>query len=318
MQQSDDAPSPVLAFDLGGTRLKAGLVCGAEVSALRVVTLEHTDKRERLVEELLAIARAFLSLAPVQSIALCVRGIVDASAGVILDVNERLAQLIGYPLAQTFARELGLPTVMENDARMYALGEWLHGSGQGYSHLVCLTLGTGIGSGVILDGQLLRGSRHVGGILGGHFTIQANGPLCSCGNRGCLEALIGTSALVRMAEELLQTSPSVLHAESLTPRHIFAAAATGDLLANTIVEHFTAILGSGIVTMIHAYDPDIVVLGGGIMQASAQFLPAVQAFIDAHAWSTPRGRVAVLPAQLGDAAALVGVAGLASHEQLVR
>jgi glucokinase len=157
----------------------------------------------------------------------------------------------------------------------------------------------------------LRGARGLRGILGGHITIQANGPSCTCGNRGCLEALIGAAALRRTVQEALLAEPSsLLRAGVGDPQHLFEAKAAGDPLAQALVTRFTGQLGAGIVSMIHTYDPDVVILGGGITHASAHFLTQVQAYVDEHAWTLPRKRVKVLLAQLGDAAALFGIAAL--------
>jgi glucokinase len=177
--------------------------------------------------------------------------------------------------------------------------------------MVCLTLGTGVGSGVALHGRVLRGTRGTAGILAGHVTVQVDGPRCTCGNIGCLEALIGTAGLIRAARETLAGGhASVLRRADLEPRHIFEAAAEGDEPAQELVQRFARHLAAGVVTLIHAYDPDIVVLGGGLAARSEQFLPFVQEYVDAHAWTVPRGRVRVVPAVLGDSAALVGIADL--------
>jgi len=312
------APAPaVLAFDLGGTRIKAGIVREARVSSLCV---EPTNDREEsgALAALLRLGHRVMDTrdgGDVAAVGVSVKGIVDPAGGAVRDVKERLVGLVGQPLAAIIAREFGRPAYVENDARMYALGEWSHGAGRGRRNVVCLTLGTGIGSGVVLDGRLLRGPRGVGGILAGHATVRVDGPACTCGNVGCLEAVIGTAGFVRLADEAVTRapSPSMLRHAPRTPQHIFEAAARGDALASTLTRTFATYLGAGIVTAIHAYDPDIVVLGGGMMHSFAPFLPWVQAHVDAHAWTVPRGRVRIVPATLGDTAALIGVAALTTQ-----
>jgi glucokinase len=310
--------SPVLAFDMGGTRIKAGLVSGATVSSLTTTMVEESHGVEGVVAQMLALGRQLLERHEVERIGISVRGIVDPHAGKVLDLGGPLASLVGYPLAEAVTSKFGYPTAVENDARMYTLGELVHGSGQGYQNLVCLTLGTGIGSGVALGRHVLRGPRYVAGILGGHLTVQADGPQCFCGNVGCLEALIGTHGLQQMYHDLSTGGrPSILHDTLPTPLDLFQAAAAGDPLASDIVHMFTQRLGAGIVNMIHAYDPDIVILGGGFMRSFDQFLPRVQAYVDAHAWTIPRERVAIVPATLGDAAALVGIAELTRNSEYI-
>ncbi len=307
----------VLAFDLGGTRIKAGIVRGASVSSLYVKPTDDTDDGDgsAALTALLRLGHHLVDGQEVAAVGVSVKGIVDPAAGAVRDVKERLVGLVGQPLAALLAQEFGRPAYVENDARMYALGEWSYGAGRGHRNVVCLTLGTGVGSGVVLDGRLLRGPRGVGGVLAGHATVQVDGPVCTCGNVGCLEAVIGTAGFVRLAGAALarDTSPSALRQAPRTPQHIFEAAARGDALASALTQTFATYLGAGIVTAIHAYDPDIVVLGGGMMHSFAPFLPSVQAHVDAHAWTVPRGRVRLVPAALGDAAALIGVAALATR-----
>jgi glucokinase len=305
---------PVAAFDIGGTRIKAGLVHDTTVSSLQAWTFDAYSSAEETLALLTSIGRNLLTQQEVSAIGVCIRGIVDARSGVLLDVNGPLSNLIGQPLAQLFAEAFGSPTSVENDARMYGLGELLYGAGQGSQNMVCLTLGTGIGSSVAIGGRVLRGPRGVSGILSGHMTIQAGGPRCTCGNVGCLEALIGTPALVEKARSvLLIDDSSVLHNQPLTPQHIFDAAANGDAAAQEVVHYFAENLAAGIVSMIHAYDPEVVVLGGGLARSTPLFLPTISAYIQEHAWTIPRGRVRIVPALLGDMASLIGVAELTRH-----
>lgn len=310
-----DLPPPTLCFDVGGTRIKAGLVRGAEVRAL---TVAPTGPGSEVPTRLLQLADEVLAGQEIAAIGLCLKGIVDPVRGVLLDVDEVLGCWIGQPLAEIVGEALGYRCVIENDARMYALGEFLHGAGKNCRNMVCLTLGTGVGSGVVLGGRVPRGERGTLGILGGHVTVKVDGPRCACGNTGCLQALIGTPALAATARDLLAAGHSSLLRESdLSPAAIFRAARAGDGPAREVVERFSQYLGAGIVTLVHAYDPDVVVLGGGISRAWPQFLPAVQAYVDAHAWTIPRARVRVLPSAAGDASALIGVAALAGAADLV-
>jgi len=314
-----DVSPVVLAFDIGGARIKAGLVRDGQVTSLTLATTDETGGAAGILETVRVIGMELLQKQEAAAIGASIRGIVDPESGVLLDVNEILTSLIGQPLAVHLTEEFKLPSYVDNDARMYALGEFISGAGRGYQNMVCLTLGTGIGCGVVLDGRILRGRREVAGILGGHCTIDATGPPCTCGNIGCIEAVIGTEALRQQTATMLASGrTSRLHKGNLEPRDIFAAASAGDEVAREIVQRFAQRLGAGIVTMIHAYDPDIVVLGGGMMPAAEQFLSPVQRYVDTHAWTIPRGRVRIVPAQCGDAAALVGVAELATGGKAAR
>ncbi len=308
----------ILAFDIGGTRIKAGLAQGAAVTAMTIVPTTTGQGHTDVLDTVIHLGRQLMAGQDVAGIGLCVKGIVDPVGGVLVAVNEVLADWIGRPLAGVIAHALERPTCLENDARMYTLGEFVHGAGQGSHNMVCLTLGTGIGSGVVLGGRVLRGPRGTAGILGGQVTVQVDGQVCTCGNIGCLETLTNAAALVRSAQDVgVRGHAAVGHDGALTARQVFAAAAAGDTLALEVVRRFARYLGAGVVTMIHAHDPDVVVLGGGMAQAAALFLPTVQAYVDAHVWTVPGRRVRVTPALLGDAAALVGVAELARGTDLL-
>jgi glucokinase len=228
-------------------------------------------------------------------------------------VNAPLDVLSGELLADRLAQALGAPVRIENDARMYALGELRHGAGSGAKNLVCLTLGTGIGVGVVIDDRLLNGGRGVLGILAGHITVDVDGPPCTCGSIGCLEALIGSQGLVADARARAREHPgSRLGSDVLDPEKIFAAAAEGDAAAAGTVERFTRVLACGVVSLIHVYDPDVVVVGGGLSASAPQFLEHVQRFADEHAWTQPKARVRIVASTLGDSAALLGAAELAA------
>lgn len=313
-----EQPMPaVLAMDIGGTRIKAGIVQGKTVSRFIIEPLAGEDGVRDVLSRIVRIGQNLIAEQPVVAVGISIKGIVDPQRGIIVDVNEALAAYIGEPIAEQLAHAFGLPTLLENDARMYTLGELLYGAGRTATNLICLTLGTGVGCGVALGRRILRGPHGLAGILGGHVTVQLDGPPCTCGNIGCLEALIGTQALHRAVREALSRGcSSILDDTSLSPQHIFAASAAGDPLAQDIVQRFTKQLGAGVVSLIHAHNPDLVVLGGGMVGAAAQFLPAVQAYVAAHAWQLPAAQARVTTTELKDTAALVGAAAYACGQAL--
>lgn len=317
-QNNQKVTSTILGFDVGGTRVRAGLISGNEISSFATLSLSKQGGAEGALSSILQLGRQMIKHQPVEAIGVALRGIVDPLTGTLLDVNGPLSEYIGQPIASLVASELGIPVLLENDARMYALGELIKGAGRGYHNIVCLTLGTGIGCSVALEGRILRGKRGLGGILGGHITVQTDGPYCSCGNKGCLEALIGTDALTKAVQNGLHHDPSSLLRDGPgDPEHLFQAGKAEDPLAQRLIARFSNHLGSGIVSLIHAYDPDIVILGGGMMQAFTQFLVSVQTYVNAHAWTLPRERVKIVPAQLGDAAALIGIAAYMQHPDML-
>jgi glucokinase len=302
----------VLVFDIGGTRVKAGLAGDDGISSLTTVPTE-VGSVGGLVNQIATVGRQLLHGDRPSAVGISVKGIVDSDRGSLAEVNPPLDRLNGEPLSDLVAEALGAPVRIENDARMHALGELVHGAGRGTENLVCLTLGTGVGVGVVVEGRLLRGKRGVLGILAGHITIDADGPECTCGSIGCLEALIGSQGLVADARRRAAEHPdSRLSADALDPRAIFAAAAAGDTAAAATIQRFTHLLGCGVVSLIHVYDPDVVVIGGGVSASAPQFLDQVQRFVDEHAWTQPKGRVRLAASMLGDTAALFGAAELAT------
>jgi glucokinase len=302
----------VLVFDVGGTRLKAGLATPGGIASLTSVPTDAASL-DALVAQMATVGRKLLRAKRPRAVGVSIKGIVDSDRGLLVEANAPFVRLRGAPLAERLAEELGAPVRIDNDARMYALGELRHGAGRGVENLVCLTLGTGIGVGVVIDGRLLRGKRGVLGILAGHITIDADGPPCTCGSVGCLEALVGSHGLVSDAQARARRHPeSPLASVSLDPEAIFAAAADGDTAAVATVERFTHHLACGVVSLIHVYDPDVVVIGGGLSASAPQFLSNVQRFADEHAWTQPKGRVQIAASRLGDTAGLLGAAELAN------
>lgn len=315
VKNASTAASPsVLALDIGGTRTKAAVIAGGRALGLMVADTDATEGAERFLDTLERQVRHLVRRhGPVTAIGVSVKGIVDPATGVLVDVNERLTGLIGTALGAGLGARFGVPACVDNDARMYTLGELRRGAGRGFCNLVCLTLGTGVGVGVVQDGRLLRGPRGTRGILGGHVTVQVDGPPCTCGSCGCLEALVGAPAIVRQVEEQLAAGRhSILPRGDFDAARVFDAAAAGDELARTAIDRFSHLLGCGIVTLINAHDTDLVLVGGGLSASAAQFLPAVRGWVTERAWTYPRGRVAVRVAELGDAAALMGAAELAT------
>ena len=305
--RAQDGSSLILAFDVGGTRIKAGLVGNGKV----LTTLTIPTQSEDVVGTLLGIGHQWMMQYAVTGLGLSIKGIIDPVAGIVREVNEALQSIQGLHLADLLAKRLNIPVVMENDARMYTWGEFIYGAGRGYQNLLCLTLGTGVGCGVVLNNHLLRGAHGTRGILGGHVIIQSDGERCTCGNRGCLERYVGSTGWVQQVKQILHSA--LAQEASLDPSRLFAAAAMGDSIAEEAVHQWTLHLATGIITLIHAYDPDVVVIGGGLAHAADQFLPEVQAYVHDHAWTFPRARVPVVAAQWGDVAALLGVAELAQE-----
>ncbi len=233
-------------------------------------------------------------------------GIVDSSANRILSTNEKFddgpeTDLVGWAL-----NTWNWPLFAMNDARMALLGEWQYGAGKNCSDLVSVTLGTGIGTAVLMEGQLLNGKHFQAGNLGGHFVVNHRGTPCTCGNIGCVEAEAASWRLPSLLKEHPEYPKSSLKNERVLDfKAVFHHAENNDQVAKDVLNHCISAWAAGIINMIHAFDPEMVILSGGIMKSSTAFLPILQELTDQRAW-TPWGKVKLVKAQYPDSSALYG------------
>jgi glucokinase len=211
-------------------------------------------------------------------------------------------------------RVFGLPLRIENDAHAALIGEWKFGAGRGVENLIMVTLGTGLGTSVLINGRPLRGRHHQAGVLGGHLVAEPDGRPCICGARGCYEAQCGSWAI----PEIVRAEPDFASSElSRQPQidyaTIFKLASAGDSLAVRVRDRAMNWWGAMLVTLIHSFDPERIVMGGGIMRSAGVILPQLRAFVDDNAW-TPWGKVELLPAELGNDAGMIGLHALFTTE----
>ncbi len=299
-----------LACDLGGRRIKLGVVRNGQVLAAEVLPA-HADRP--LPDRLDAVAEALNRLCsqlgfPARDctgIGLSYPSIIDAPRARILDHFGKFGDASEFDLRGWASGALGLPLAIDNDARMALIGEWRYGAGRGCNDAVIITLGTGLGVSAVIEGRVLRGAHGQAGILGGHITLRHGGCLCVCGNLGCAEAEASTSVLPRLASEIAGFPASPLAKEpALDYAAIFRLAAQGDTCCQTLVEHSLEVWSALAVSLIHAYDPERLILGGGVMGGASAILPPIREYVARHA-HTPWGKVEVVASELGDQAALL-------------
>ncbi|HEY1787123.1 MAG TPA: ROK family protein [Verrucomicrobiae bacterium] len=299
-----------LACDIGATRIKLGLIQQGKVEAQSLIDSRSEMGLAKRLPEIAGTLRSLcerrgVDIQDCSGVSLSVPSLVDPVSGRILAEYGRFRDMPLLDLRQWAKSELGLPAAIENDARMATIGEWKHGAGRGSNNLVMLTLGTGLGTSAVMDGKILRGKHGQAGCLGGHFTLRYGGTACGCGNTGCAEAEASTAFLGDLAKKHPDYSRSLISAEPILDyAAIFAKATEGDTCARAIRDHSLLVWSSLAVSLIHAYDPELVILGGGIMKNSGLILPAVREYVRKHA-HTPWGNVTVVASALGDAAALV-------------
>jgi predicted NBD/HSP70 family sugar kinase len=228
----------------------------------------------------------------------------------------------GYPIYDRFSRFFGCPVTLNNDAELGALGEWAYGAGRGETNLVYVKVGTGIGSGLLLNGQIYRGATGSAGEIG-HITIEENGPLCSCGNRGCLEALAGGRAIARCACEAVMNGQrtqlsAIKPPQSIQASDVINAARNGDLVAQNIVSDAGAHLGTAIASLVNLFNPGMVVVGGRVSQMGDLFLEPVRATVQRRSLAAASRGLRITTALLGRRSpgmgAIVQALSLALHK----
>lgn len=292
---SDKAKS-VIAIDLGGTALKFGrfLRDGTSLGTMTLPTPQPATP-EAVKDLLVATIRQLNQTHSNIAIGIGTPGPVDAT-GKIAKVAINLAGWQDIPLAHWLEKETGLPTIMANDANCAGLGEAWLGAGQSYQDLVLLTLGTGVGGAIILDGTLFTGHRGAAGELG-LITLNLDGPPCNSGNQGSLEQYASIGAIRRMTGK--------------DPLELGQLAQAGDKTALQFWEEYGKLLGAGIASLVYILTPEAVIIGGGISASADFFFPALKAEIDRRVLPICREGMVLLKAQLGNQAGMVGAAKLA-------
>lgn len=309
-----------LGIDIGGTRTKFGVVSAAgQVSDSRVLTTDQAPFGH-IWELLLAYAEDVTERHHrdgLRGIGVAAPGLVDPLFGV-RNLPGKVAGIEGFPLRVRLEETFGVMARCVNDGAAATLAEWRFGAATGRHDVVGLTIGTGLGCGVVMGDRLLVSGHHGAASSFGHVTIDNRGRTCLCGNIGCAETLVSANALVGQARGYVARKvPSVLTErfestpEDLGFADIVAASAEQDRIAQEIMHMFQRDLGATIVTAIHAYDPEVVVLAGGPLAAAEHFLPQVQAYVDTYAFRYPRDRtIPILRAQRSDHAGVLGAVAL--------
>ena len=297
----------VLALEFGGTHIVCAAVC--EDKILEEITMQSSEGT-LLAEALKPVTRhlkAFTEKYGVfDGIGMGFCGIVDRTSGRISSTNGKYADGTGIDLPSWAHTEFGLPFRIENDVRLSLLGEHYAGAARGRDNVVLMTVGTGIGTAAILEGRLLRGSHSQAGILGGHVKIPGSQYLCSCGGTGCYEALGSTFSLPFLSAGWPGFHASLLNnGEKLDFARLFACADYGDTVAQEIRAYCLQVWSACAISLIHAYDPERLVLGGGVFKNSFPILASICQEIRRQAW-TPWGQVEVVPMQHGHNAAILG------------
>lgn len=302
----------LIAIDLGGTVVKVGLICNGEIiesihfdSQLPIGFIANLPRIQEAVNNTLSLHS--IESSQLSGIGLAFPGLVDPKKKRVISTNAKYDDARGYDLNRWVEKNWNVPFFIDNDARLAVVGEWQHGAARGKRNVVMMTIGTGIGTGVIIDGKVLYGQHYQAGSLGGHFVVDYKGRSCTCGNRGCVEAMASSFFLPIIIREHPQLSSSFKKlADTIDFKEIFDLAATGDKDALLLRDECMDVWSAAIVTYIHAYDPEIIVLGGGIMNSAQVIIPYIKEKVNRYVWS-PSFKVEIVMAQLSENAALQGV-----------
>ncbi len=309
-----------VGLDVGGTSMKAGVVddTGRPLSGIALPTEAHRGQEfglNRMCETIrAAVQQAGLPLEQISAIGVATPGLMDIPGGVILDPMN-LKPWRNVPVRRHVQETFGLPTAFQNDANAAAYGECWAGAGRGARSMVLFTLGTGVGGGIIVGGNIIEGE-HSHGAEVGHIKIEMTNPReCECGRYGCLEAYASATAVVKRTQEALADDGgrSSLHGlmrsgKELTSREVFTASDAGDELAGRIVEETALYLAIGAMNLMHVIDPDLIVFGGGMIAAGDGFLDRIRMHVRRLAFVVPAERTRIVYAQLGADAGFIGAA----------
>lgn len=303
-----------LALDLGGSHVSCALL-REQTSVVRQQRPLSASSFAETLPVFEALLRAVLAEADVRpadcaGIALGFPGIVDTRTGRVVSTNAKFDDALQTDLSAWARERFGLPLVLDNDARLALRGEHFAGAAANAQDAVLVLLGTGIGVAAMLGGHPLAGNRPQAGCLGGHLPVVVGGRRCTCGNLGCAEAEASTWALPEICRSFPGFATSALSkVPTLDFAAVFAASDAGDPVAQAVLKRCIAVWSTLAVGLVHAFAPEIIVFGGGVLARAESILPPIQEFVRQHAWS-PGGEVAIRASALGSAAALHGAVPL--------
>lgn len=318
---SDKKGQFALGVDLGGTNIKVALVnyLGEIINKIEIPTEAHLGWEAVLNRIYHGIHQVInntnLTLNDIVGIGMGVPGLPDFTTGMVL-----WGPNIGWenvPAGPWLSAKLAIPIYIDNDGNTAAYGEYWAGRGKGAQNMVAVTIGTGIGAGLIIDGRIFRGSKGAAGELG-HMIILPQGPQCNCGRKGCLETLTSATSIAKSAKSAIEAGKTTILANfsEVTAKTVFQAAKEGDKIANEIVDKTAYYLGIGLANVINLLNPDLILIGGGVSRGGSIIMEPLRRYTLEHSLPTAGQQVQIDIAQLGNDAGAVGAAGIAFAENL--
>ncbi len=316
-----DKKAVYLGIDIGGSFVKYGAINGrGKVQFSSRTPTNWSGKPKEMVRALNHAVEDMVQecdkrqLAP-HSLGIGTPGTVDTRSGRITGQSPNLPGWVGVNVRREIT-EVDVPIAVDNDANCTAYAEFAFGAAAGKRNAIALTIGTGIGAGIIIDSQLFHGTHDAGAELG-HLSINAHGPRCQCGNRGCLELYVSATAMLRRAEKIASFYPHSPLAEldyrnggDETLSGIFRAAQKDNTPAQELIEQIAEEFAVGLAGMVNAFDPEMIVLGGGVVDAAPQYVEKIAHHTMQHVFKAANRRLEIVPAKLGNDAGYIGAAAL--------
>ncbi|MBN1478750.1 ROK family protein [candidate division KSB1 bacterium] len=305
-------------IDLGGTTIDVGIIAedGVILSTEKMPSFVERgvdDVVGRIVNAVLACGKSVGTAFSIAGAGIGVAGLVDNQNGVLREATN-FPGWINVPLGAKLQDVLKVSVTVDNDANVAALGEYVFGAGRGYPYLMMVTLGTGVGAGLIINGEIYHGAYGAAGEFG-HITIDKNGPLCACGRRGCVEAYVGTSGILRTVKERLPAFPksrlAAVDVETVMPKDIYREAMAGDELARSVFFDVGDNLGYGLGNVVNLLNVQRIILGGGVAAAGDFIIKSAQKRLDMMSLNNSETPVKIVPAELAEKAGIFGAASLA-------
>ncbi len=306
-----------IGVDVGGTKIAAAVVSPAGEILNEVRYPTQAVPPDRLIDTIAGAITEVKDGFEVGAVCLAVPGLIMASVNTVI-FSPNLHEIENIRLDEAIGSRTGMRVTVENDANAAAWGEFRYGAGKDVEHQVFITLGTGVGGGVITHGVLLRGAQGAGGELG-HVTLDPDGPVCGCGNHGCLEALASGTAIGRRAREVANDRPNSALGRLAIERQVLGEDVTGlardgDEAALYVMEETGRWLGIGLAGFVNVFNPEVIAVGGGVSRAGELILEPARREVHLRARSPSRDLVEIKEATLGPASGVLGAAALARGE----
>ena len=311
-----------MAVDIGGSKILTAVFSErGEMESKKITPTEADEGVAAVIERLSGAISGHLedvNLKPswLAAISIACAGGIDTERGVVVTPTPNLPDWYDVPLRERIEESFRVPVTVLNDASAAALGEQRYGVGKGKKNLVLLTLGTGIGGGIIIEGKLYQG---VSGAAGepGHMTVDESGPVCGCGNTGCLEMLASGRAIAREALKRIDAGEKSVLTGDITAEKVGDAAKEGDALAKEVIARAGHYLGVGLVNIVNIFNPEMIVIGGGMAEIGEMLLGPARELVNKRAFGISARAVEIVTAKLGNEAGVYGAAVYA-RDKIIR